>query len=147
MRRVYQVLAYLVAAGVVVQAAAIAYAWFTVINEIDGGAVIDENYEGNGGHALHGITGTVIIPGVALLLLASSFFARRHGATKWALGVFGLVALQYVLAVFSFGMPALGVLHGLNALAVFSVALLAGRRAYRVEPTPQRQESVTATQA
>jgi hypothetical protein len=146
MRRTYQVLAYLIAAGVVVQAAAIAYAWFTVLHQLDGGAVIDESYDGNGGHALHGIVGGMVIPALALLLLASSFFARFPSATRWALGVFGLVALQYLLAALSFAVPALGALHGLNALAVFAVAALAGRRVYRAG-SMSRPETSTLTPA
>ena len=42
MKSAYRILAYLVAAGVVVQAADIAFAWFTTINEVDSGTVVDE---------------------------------------------------------------------------------------------------------
>jgi hypothetical protein len=37
--------------------------------------------------------------------------------------------LQFLLAVVSFGLPALGVLHGLNGLAIAAVAGMASRRA------------------
>jgi hypothetical protein len=43
--------------------------------------------------------------------------------------VVGLVVLQFLLAVVSFGLPALGVLHGINGLAIAGVAGTAARRA------------------
>ena len=43
--------------------------------------------------------------------------------------VVALVALQFALAVFAFGLPALGILHGINGLAVAGVASAAARRA------------------
>lgn len=127
MKTAYRSLSMLVALGVVVQAAAIAYAWFAVIKDLDGGTVLDENYEGNVGHALHGITGMMIIPALGLLLLVVSFFTKVDGAVKWAAAVFGLVVLQVALAFVSFGAPVVGALHGINALALAGVAGMAAR--------------------
>ena len=42
--------------------------------------------------------------------------------------IVGLVAVQFALAVVSFGIPALGVLHGINGLAIAGVAGAAARR-------------------
>ena len=126
MRSTYRVLAGLIALGVVLQAAFIALAWFTVINEVDGGFILDENYDGNAGHALHGIVGTAVIPALALVLLILSFFAKIQGGIKWAAIVFGLVALQFALAIVSFEAPVIGLLHGINA---FVLAGAAGRAA------------------
>lgn len=129
MRSVFRILAYLIVVGVLVQAAVIAFAWFTVINEVDSGLVIDENYEGNAGHALHGIVGMMVMPLSALLLLVSSFFAKVPGGVKWAAVVLGVVVLQVLLAFVSFGLPVVGLLHGLNALVLLGVALHAARKA------------------
>jgi hypothetical protein len=141
MRAAYRVLAGLVAVGVVLQAMFIALAWFTAIKDMDDGLVLDKNYDGNFGHMLHGQTGMMIIPLVALALLIVSFFAKIPGGIKWALYVVGLVALQIVLAFLSFGAPAVGALHGLNAFALAAVAVMASRRAavapiQTAEPTP-----------
>lgn len=144
MRRTYQVLASLVSFGVVAQAAAIAYAWFAVINDLDGGAVIDESYEGNAGHAAHGIIGMYVIPLLALALLVVSFFARVDSGVKWALGVLGLVVLQFLLALFAFGLPAVGALHGLNALAIFVVSYQAARRAAGTRTAVAAEPAVTS---
>ena len=58
-KQTYRVVAGLIALGVLVQAAAVAFGWFDAINELDNGLVIDENYEGNAGHVVHGIGGHV----------------------------------------------------------------------------------------
>jgi hypothetical protein len=131
MKSVYRVLAGLVAVGVVLQAMFIALGWFTAIKDMDDGLVIDKNYDGNIGHTLHGQFGSMVIPILALLLLIVSFFAHVAGGVKWALYVVGLVVLQIALAFFSFGVPAVGALHGLNAFALFAVAGFASRRAAR----------------
>ena len=54
MKQTYRVVSGLIALGVLVQAAAIAFGWFDAIHELDNGLVIDENYEGNAGHVMHG---------------------------------------------------------------------------------------------
>ena len=134
MRSTYRVLAGLVALGVVLQASFIAGAWFGVIKDIDDGAVLDKNYDGNIGHLLHSIFGQGIIPLLGLLLLIISFFAKVPGGVKWAAIVFGLVVVQIMLAYASYGVPQIGFLHGINALALFSVAVLASRRARGAAP-------------
>ena len=142
MRTAYRVLAGLISVGVLVQAMAIALAWFTAIKDVDDGLVIDKNYDGNWAHSLHGTNGMMVIPLLALLLLIVSFFAHIDGGIKWALYVVGLVVLQIVLAFAAFGAPALGALHGLNALAILVVSVLAARRA---APGPQQAAVTTET--
>ena len=124
MKQTYRVVSGLVALGVLVQAAAIAFGWFDAIHELDSGLVIDENYEGNAGHVVHGINGMYLMPLLGLILLIVSFFAAKQvpGARKWAGIVFGLIVLQVVLAFVAFGAPVVGALHGLNALAILGTA-------------------------
>lgn len=135
MKKVYRGLALLIALGVVTQAGAIAYAWFEVIGQLEDGAVLNNDYEGNAGHAMHGMVGMMVIPLLALLLLASSPFAKLRGATKWAALVLLAVVVQVVLAFVSFGVAAVGALHGANALVVLGLALFTARRAATAEPT------------
>jgi hypothetical protein len=129
MRATYRVLAGLVSVGVLVQAMAIAVGWFTALKDMDDGLVLDKNYDGNWGHSVHSIVGSMIIPLLAILLLIVSFFAKVDGGVKWALYVFGLVALQIAFAFAAFAAPVVGALHGANALALLAVAGLAARRA------------------
>ncbi len=127
MKQTYRVLAGLVALGVLVQAAAIAFGWFGALHEVDNGLVIDKNYDGNVGHAVHGIDGQIVIPVIGLALLIVSFFAFRSvpKARQWAGIVFGLIVLQVVLAFLGFIVPVFGALHGINALVILGAAVRA----------------------
>ena len=136
MRATYRVLAGLIALGVVLQAAFIAAAWFTVLKDTDSGAVFDKNSGANWAHMGHSVVGTIVIPVLALLLLIVSFFARIPGGVKWAAITLGVVVLQIVFAFLGFAEPVLGVLHGINAFAVAGVASIAMRKARQVETQP-----------
>jgi hypothetical protein len=145
MRNVYRGLAYLVALGVVVQAAAIAFGVFGLTSWVEGGGTLDKatmessntHFTGDTGFAVHGLAGTAIIPLVALLLLIVSFFAKIPGGVKWALYVFVSVAVQVALGLLSHSVSSLGILHGVVALVLFWVALTAGRR---VQAAPAKVE-------
>lgn len=128
MRSAYRGLALLICLGVLVQAAAIAFGWFDVLKDLDDGAVIDSDWDGNAGHILHSIVGMMVIPLAGLLLLITSFFTKVAGASKWAGIVFGTIVFQVVIGIVSFSAPIAGVLHGLNAFVLFGVALMAARR-------------------
>jgi hypothetical protein len=126
MRAAFRVLAILIALGVVVQAGTIALAWFTVLGELNDGAVLSEDSERNLGHNVHGIVGMMVMPVLGLALLIVSFFAKIPSGVTWAAIVFGLVVLQVALAIVSFGVSEIGALHGINALVLAAVAGRAG---------------------
>lgn len=144
MRTVYRVLAYLIAAEVVVQAAAIAFGAFGLFKFIDDGAVVSKatkesgvTFDGVVGFIVHGINGYMVVPGLALALFVVAFFARVSGGVKWAAIVFGLVILQILLGGFAHDVPAVGALHGANALAVLVTAVIAAQLVTRTrEPKP-----------
>jgi hypothetical protein len=127
-RLVYRILAMLIAAGVVVQAAAIAFALFDIEKKTDDGQLYSKDTH-NGGVALHSVLGEMVIPVIALLLLIVSFFAAIPGGVKWAAITFGVLVLQIVLAFAGDALPAIGVLHGINAFALAAVASIAMRKA------------------
>jgi hypothetical protein len=140
MRAIYRVLALLIALSVVFQAAVLSYGWFQVLNEVGGGAVLDKNGERNVGHTLHGVFGVFIIPAMALLLLIVSFVAKIPAGVKWAGITFGVTVLQVLLAFVSFGVPVLGVLHGVTAFALAGVASIAARTV-RTAPAPATSDA------
>ena len=140
MRRAYQVLAIVVAALVAVQGATIAFAVFGLGHDVDGGKTIGKNYDGNFGWAVHAIAGMTLVPLVALALLVISFFTRVPNGRKLAGWLFGLVVLQIGLAFASDGLPAIGLLHGLTAFAVFAVAAVAARQATPVPVAAEQPE-------
>ena len=80
---------------------------------------------------MHAQAGIFVLPAISLLLLISSFFAKVPGGIKWALIVFGVTVLQVALGLFSHSVAGLGWLHGINALALFGTAMMAGMRVSR----------------
>ena len=140
MRAVYRILAMLVAVGVVVQAAAIAYALFDILHKTDDGQVFTKDSD-NAGIAVHAVVGEMIVPLICLALLIVSFFAGIPGGVKWAAITFGVMVLQIVLAFLSFPAPIVGTLHAINAFVLAAVASLAMRQA-RVTGVPQAGASV-----
>ena len=135
MRQAYRILAMLVAVGVVVQAAAIAFALFEIEHRADDGQLYSKDSH-NGGVALHSVLGDMVIPLIALLLLIVSFFAGIPGGVKWAAITFGVLVLQIALAFAGDALPAVGVLHGINAFALAAVASIAMRKARLAGPAP-----------
>jgi hypothetical protein len=134
MRSAFRVTAQLIALGVVLQAAFVALAWFIVLNDVDGGQVVDKAYleDGDGwniGHELHGIVGLNVLPLLGLILLIVAFFAKIEGGVKWAAFVLLAIIVQVALAFIAFGVPAVGALHGINAFVVLVLAIIAARRA------------------
>lgn len=140
MRSVYRVLAYLIAAEVIVQAASMVYAvaglgiWIDEGNTLDQTAFESEDLDFTGflGFVVHGINGIMVIPALALVLLIVSFFAKVPGGAAWAGLVLLAVVVQVLLGLFGHENAIFGLLHGANALVLFSVAYLAGRRARTV---------------
>jgi hypothetical protein len=139
MKNVYRVLAYIIAALVVVQAGAIAYGVFGLFNWVEGGGTLDQaafeaedsDVGGGLGFLTHIMIGYYVIPVVALLLLVLSFFAKVPGGIRWALFLFLTVVVQTLLAGFAHALAGLGWLHGMVALVLFGMAVTAGIRAGR----------------
>ena len=139
MRKVYTALAWIIAGGVVVQAAAIAFAFGGVLNRVSNGDVVDKALlesrtaggTGELGFWIHGIVGGVVLPLLAVALVIVSLFVRVRGAKLWAAITLGLVVLQVVLGFSLVGTPYLGLLHGANALAVVFAAVMAALRVGR----------------
>ena len=150
MKNVYRVLALLIAVGVMVQGAAIAFGVFGLIHWIQDGGTLDQSTELNpavGGHLgfiTHAQAGIFVIPIIALLFLISSFFAKVPGGIKWALIVFGVTVVQVALGLFAHEIAGLGWLHGANALILFGVAVTAAMRV-RTRATVSETAPETAT--
>lgn len=153
MKTVYRVLAYVVAAEVVVQAMAMVFGIAGLGKWVDGGGVFDKAVMESEqspfpeviGFAVHGINGMMIIPLVALLLLISSFFVKIPGSVKWAALVLLLVVVQVTLGLVGHAIPALGALHGLNALLLFSSAIYTARRGRNLAGSPVAEPAMRVT--
>lgn len=145
MRRAYGTVAHVIALGVVVQAASIAWAVFAVSRRLDnGGDITKDSSVGGVGFAIHGIVGEMVMPALGIVLVILALVARFPGAVSWAAIVLGAVILQIVFAFVSGAVPIVGLLHGINALIVLGVSLWAGRRAMVVSTArPGRGQPVT----
>jgi hypothetical protein len=138
----YRFLAYAIAVLVVVQAGAIAWAFFGMTDWItnENGVVnkqllectdCEQEFTAEWGFAIHMFfNGLLLIPLLSLVLLIVSFFAKIPGGVKWAAGIFGLIVLQVILLPMASRAidPAFGALHGINALVLLGAAATAGRR-------------------
>ena len=138
MRATYRVLAHVVAGLVAFQAAVMVFAVAGLYNWVADGNSLTESvltsdegpeFTGAIGFMLHGMVGMMLIPLIALALLVVAFFAKVAGGVRWAAIVLGLTVLQVVLGITGHETPYAGLLHGLNALALFACALAAGRAA------------------
>ena len=145
-------LAWLIAAEVMVQAAAIVYAiaGLGIWIDQDGGVLDKATMESEGtpfpeivGFMIHGLNGQMIIPALALILMIVSFFAKVPGGVKWAGFVLLAVVVQVLLGMFLHEVSALGMLHGINALILFGVATMAGVRAHRFSRTERAAGATT----
>jgi hypothetical protein len=140
MRTAYRVLAYLLALSVAVQASLIAFGAFALENNIDNGPVSDGDTTGVTLH--HSFAYVVLLCAVALL--AVSFGAKVTHGVRWAAIPLGLIVVQFFLAYAAYSAAIVGVLHGLNALAIFAVALLAGHRVPKAAPVVEPSASEDA---
>ena len=149
MKSVYRVLAYVIAAEVVIQAAAVAFAAFGLFKWVEDGGTLtkasieDESttFTGVVGFMVHGINGTMLIPLIALVFMIVSFFAKIPGGVKWAGFVLLAVVVQVLLGMFAHELPSLGILHGANALVLFGLAVMAGKRVSTTTTTEVQESS------
>ena len=136
MRTAYRVLAYAIAVEVAIQAMAVVWAMAGLGKWIMSGGVADASmmqseatpFPEVAGFMIHGINGMVVVPVIALALMVLSFFTRYRRAIVVGVGLFVLVVLQGQLGFLGHELPAVGALHGLTALILFTVALYAARR-------------------
>ncbi len=135
MRKLYSGLAWTVAAGVVVQAAAIAFAFGGMTGYVMEGGVVDKalvesgggSFTGELGFPVHGLVGGIVLPVVALVLAISSFWVKVPRSRRWAWGLFVLVVVQGELGYVIPDIPYVGIVHGANALAVLLIAVHVAR--------------------
>jgi hypothetical protein len=143
MRMAYRVLAYIIAALVAVQAAAIGYAVFAQMKFMENGGTLDSATNAPGDvalifHAFDG--GTVLLAALALLIV--SFFAKIPHGVRWAVIVLVCTIVQIALGTLSRLVTAIGAVHGAVAFVLFGVAVMAAMRARK--PVAVAEEPVPA---
>jgi hypothetical protein len=131
----FRIWASLVSLAVIVQVGLAAYGGFHAADEADDKGAIGKKTVEHGFSPHSALGYAIFLAAIVLLLLA--FAARSSGASdrvKWSALIAGLVLVQILLAWLGDAVAWLGVLHGMNALAIAGLAgSLAGREwaAYR----------------
>ena len=143
MNKAVRIWASIVSLSIIAQVGLAAYGAFHAVKESDDKGSIGKNAVSDGFTA-HSAFGYVILL-EALVLVLLAFAARRSGRPgrlRWSGIILGLIVVQILLAGLGDSVPWLGVLHGMNALAVAGVAgSFAGREwaGYRGARAPAPQ--------
>ena len=130
MNAAFRIWASLVSLAVIVQVGLAAYGGFHAVDVSDDKGAITKHGVEDGFNA-HAALGYVILLAVLVLMLLAYFARSGPGGgarPKWAGILLVLLIVQVLLAWLGGAVAGLGVLHGMNALAVAGVAgSLAGR--------------------
>lgn len=141
MRKTYRILADAIVVLVVVQAAMIVWSVAGLFSWIDKGATLDASvikgwedepptFDGAIGHFIHVMSGTFLIPLIALILLLVAFGAKVPRGVMLAAVIVVSVAVQVAAGILAEPDAAwLGIVHGVNAFVLFSAAVMAARAA------------------
>lgn len=123
-------------AAVLVQVGAAGYGIFHAVKKADdNGSITKKSLED--GFGFHAALGTFIIIAMLVLLVATAAGRLGREKLKWTGGLAALGILQMILAWIGGSVPALGFLHPLNALVIFSVTGLMARRAWLDARVPE----------
>jgi hypothetical protein len=136
MKAAYKWLAFIIAAEVVVQAAAIAFGYARLGKYVDGGATLTkdtDSFPGMTSLVIHGVNGMMVIPALAIAFLVVAVLSRVPGAAKVGGILLGMILVQVMLGIIGQSVPFLALLHGILALGIFGYAAMAGVRASRME--------------
>lgn len=131
MRATFRYLTTVLFVAIVVQVALAAFGAFDAVHKSKHAAITHKTIDnGFGPHALLGYI--IILLMIALLIAA---VVARVGQTTIRLTGLLLLAgiIQAILGAISENAPAVGVLHGMNALAIFSLAGLLAHRTWAAE--------------
>ena len=148
MKKVYRVLAYAIAAMVVIQAGAIGYGAWAQLNWIGEGntldnAALESGAPGSAALIFHSFFGGGVLL-VAIALLVISFFSKIDRGVRWAVIVLVATFVQIALGVLSHFTAVIGAVHGAAAMVLFGLATTAAMRARR---PAAREETVPANVA
>jgi hypothetical protein len=124
MRSLFRWLTSILFAAVVIQVGLAGYGAFDAIHKAKSAPVSKKALEDSFG--AHGVFGYIVLLVMLVAFIVASSGGLGSAKTKWAGGILVLGILQAVLGGVSPSVPALGFLHGINALAIYAaVALLA----------------------
>lgn len=128
MRSTFRVLTAVLFAAIVVQVGLAGYGIFNAIHKAKTAPIAQKALEDDLG--AHAVFGYVVLLIMLLLLIVAAAGRLGPDERKRAAGIFLLGVLQVVLGAVSVSAPALGFLHGINALAIYAAAALLAHRTW-----------------
>jgi heme A synthase len=127
-RSVFRSLTSVLFVAVVIQVGLAGYGIFDAIHKAKTAPLTQKALEDDIG--AHGVFGYIVLLLMLLLLVVALAGRLGSSATRWSGGIFLLGVLQAILGASSTSAPALGVLHGINALAIYAGAALLAHRTW-----------------
>ena len=118
MRNFFRWLSAIVFVLVVVQVAFAAFGGFDAVHKADKVSISKKTIEN--GYNVHGAIGTLIVALLIVLLIVAAAGRLGPMLVRWSGVLAGLGVIQYLLGVVSTSAPSVGILHGLDALAIFA---------------------------
>jgi hypothetical protein len=128
MRTVFRVSTSVLFVAVVIQVGLAGYGIFNAIHKAKTTPLTQKALEDDIG--AHGVFGYVVLLIMLVLLLVAVAGKLGPSETRWSGGIFLLGLLQAILGAASTSAPALGFLHGINALAIYAAAGLLAHRTW-----------------
>ena len=116
LRTIFRYWLWLLLALVVLQIAFAGFGAFDVVDKLGSGAVDEESFEDSWG--LHIGFGYLILLGALLALILALVARVGRRSVFHALGIFGLVIVQVLLAWIGGTVPIVGALHPINAFLI-----------------------------
>ena len=145
MRTLFRWLTTVLFVAIVAQVALAAYGAFAAVHKAEKTALSQKTIE-NGFNAHVALGYVIVLVMLALLIVAAAgrlgASAVRFSAILVALGI-----LQAVLGMASESVPAIGPLHGINALAIYAVSALLAHRTWTEARSSSSSEQASAAPA
>jgi len=131
MKTAFRVIAWVIAGAVMVQAAVMVFAIAGLFKYVSEGGVVSEQTEPDAivegvGVVIHVTLANYLFPLLGLVAVVIAAFTRRASTIWTAVILLVLILLEWFLGVAGYSAPIAGFLHGINGLAIFGLALLAG---------------------
>ncbi len=128
MRAAYRWLTAALFIAIVAQLGFAGYAAFDSIHKAEKAPISKKTIED--AFNAHSALGTVIVLAMLALLIVSLVGRLGEDHLKWSAGIFLLGILQFILGIVSTSAPALGFLHAINALAIYSAVGMVAHRVW-----------------
>ena len=126
MRAAFRWLAAILFVLVVVQIGFAAFGAFDAVHKADKGAISKKTIED--GFGVHAAIGSLILIVMLVLLIMAAAGRCGPDLVRLSAAIFALGVIQLLLGLVSTSAPAIGFLHGVNALLIFSATGLLAHR-------------------